>query len=105
MALVRILLVTKPGQRIEPKDDFRTKVKKGDAVRFEVPAGATGGEIVFPDKSPFGRKNVPYGFDERITADADPASVGNVYRYNCSFRLNGQDFSSNSGGEIEIIRT
>lgn len=103
MALVSIHLITKPGQRIEPRDDFRTRVRKGDVVRFEVPANATGGGIVFPDKSPFGRKNVSYRANEPVTADVHP--VDNVYRYNCSFRLDNQDFSSDSGGEIEIIRT
>jgi hypothetical protein len=104
MALVRIPLVPKPGQRVEPRDEFRTQVKKGDAVRFEVPAGATGGGIVFPGQSPFRQNNVSYGADEPITADID-AVPDNVYRYNCSFRFNGRDFSSDSGGEIEIIRT
>jgi hypothetical protein len=104
MALVRVPLVTKPGQRVEPRDEFRTKVKKGDVVRFEVPAGATGGGIVFPDKSPFRQKNVSYGSDEPITVDVNAVSAENVYRYNCSFRLNGQDFRSDSGGEIEIIK-
>ena len=105
MPPVKIRLVTKPGQRIEPEGNFRTQVTKNDTVRFEVPEGATGGEIAFPGRSPFGRKNVPYRFDEPITADVNAASASNVYRYNCSFRLNGQDFSSDSGGEIEIIRT
>ena len=99
MALVPINLVTKPGKRIEPEGDFRTKVKKNDVVRFDVPEGAEGG-IVFPNKSPFGQKNVRYRIPEPIAADANP----DVYRYNCSFRLNGEDFSSDSGGEIEIIR-
>jgi hypothetical protein len=54
-------------------------------------------------KSPLGRKNVPYRFDEAITADAHADQVRNVYRYNCSFKLNAEDFSSDSGGEIEII--
>lgn len=103
MALVRIFLVTKPGQRVEPRDGFRTEVRKGDAVRFEVPEGAAGGGIVFPGRSPFRVNNVLYRSDEPITADITAGD--NVYRYNCSFRLNGQDFSSDSGGEIEIIRT
>ena len=105
MPPVKISLVAKPGQRIEPEGTFRTQVRKNDTVRFEVPDGATGGEIAFPGRSPFGRKNVPYRFDEPIKVDVNPDSASNVYRYNCSFRLNGQDFSSDSGGEIEIIRT
>jgi hypothetical protein len=105
MAIVRIPLVTKPGLRVEPRDEFRTKVKKGDAVRFEVPAGATGGGIVFPGQSPFRQNKVSYGSDEPIMVDVNAVPADNVYRYNCSFRLNGRDFSSDSGGEIEIIRT
>ena len=95
-------ITEQPNGKLAPKTGRRTTVKKGDTVVFSAERGAGPPmDIDFRGRSPFGEK-VEYMKTVAVTADHVP-NGDNVYPYDCSFRKNGIDMSSEGGGDIEIL--
>ena len=102
MALT-IKLVPKAGNRLEPEGG-RAEVKTGQTVVFTVPGGS-GGQVTFAGRSPFSSGVIKYDTEVKVERTAASNAADNVFKYSCRAMINGQPFSTDSGGEIEIIRT
>lgn len=96
------LVIRQPGNRLVPRDG-RARVKSGETVVFKLPSGGTDGEVGFVGGSPFAVNKVAYDTEVRVTAKAKANAAENVFRYSCKGKINGQDFSSESGGEMEVV--
>jgi hypothetical protein len=97
------LVAKQPGNRLVPSQG-RAKVKSGEGVVFKLPIGGTGGKISFVGPSPFATSEVTYDTEVPVTATAKANAAENVFKYSCRGKINGQDFSTDSGGEMEVVR-
>ena len=103
MARHIIELELRDGNRLVPRGG-RAKVKPGDTVIFKLPAGGSGGEITFVGNSPFAKRTVDYGTEVQVVRQHQNDEATDVLPFTCRGKINGQDVTSRSGGEIEIIR-
>lgn len=97
-----IELVPQPGNKLVPKEG-RARVPSGDTVVFKLPGG-TDGEVSFVGASPFAVSRVGYDTEVKVTATVKANAAENVFRYSCKGKIKGVDFSSDSGGEMEVVR-
>jgi hypothetical protein len=82
------------------------EVRKGDHVIFKLPDGGSGGQITFVGPSPLLAMSAKYNVMMPVTAEHDPKKPEkNRFKFSCSGMIDGKEFSTDSGGEIEIIRT
>jgi hypothetical protein len=104
MARKIIELMVRGGNRLVPRDG-RSQLETNDVIVFRPPPGGSGGEITFVDASPFAKQVVNYGVELLVIREHDRENPeANVLKYSCSGNVNGQALSSESGGEVEIIR-
>jgi hypothetical protein len=87
---------------VEPQDGKRTRVKQNGMVKFTFPADevdpGTRPTIEFTGDNPLDGP-VVYGRELKVTG-----AVGKVFPYTCTMTIGGETFSTNNGGEMEVIQ-
>lgn len=103
---ITIEIGKKGDRKLGPKDNpahtkgNRTQVRKGDVVTFTIPGADNEPRptITFKGASPFSEE-VTYGKALKVEGAPSPT----IFRYDCSARIKGENLSTDSGGEMEVL--